>query len=140
MRRRNRDQTPGAVVIRAYLAANRGRYADANREVAPDFATQLESSSASLKESITLLSKFRRLPNREGPDLGDLAGILKRCADPNFCWKVTTRHGSIQSIEIVKQRIRDDRATVVVTLQLNDGSVVNEKETLVWNGERWLIG
>jgi hypothetical protein len=80
------------------------------------------------------------LPNREGPDLGDLAGILKRCADPNFCWKVTTRHGSIQSIEIVKQRIRDDRATVVVTLQLNDGSVVNEKETLVWNGERWLIG
>jgi hypothetical protein len=141
MRRRHHDQAPGAVVVRAYLAANRGRYAEANRQVVPDVVRQLQATGSSLKQSLRFLSEFERdYPNGGKVDLGEVIAIAKLCSDPHFCWKVVTREGSIQSVEVVREQIRGQRAKVVVAVHLRDGSVVEEKETLLWNGDRWLIG
>jgi hypothetical protein len=60
--------------------------------------------------------------------------------DPNFCWKMTTRGGSIASVEVLRQAIRGSQAQVTVAVRLKSGRVVKEKETLTRTRQGWLIG
>jgi hypothetical protein len=136
-----RPRGPGAVVRSAYLAANRGRYAEANKAAMPEWVERLRRTSASLRKSAMLLSRaMRRSSNPKKAAILKIAADSWELADPNLCWKTTTRSRSIKSVRVLQERVRGRHAEVRVALRLTDGRLVDEKESLVWNGRQWLIG
>jgi hypothetical protein len=60
--------------------------------------------------------------------------------DPFFCWKCNTHGRSIESIAVVRETVRGDRATVTLALRLADGRVVKDRERLVYTSNGWFIG
>jgi hypothetical protein len=141
--RRSRTMAgPGVVVCSAYLAANRGRFTEANRYVAPPIVRSLRKSQASLRSSrirmratlpkVSSASQRKRLRRI----LADLSMFL----DPNFCWRMTTRGGSISSVKVIREVIRGTQAQVTVALRLKSGGVVKQKEKLTRTRRGWLIG
>jgi hypothetical protein len=60
--------------------------------------------------------------------------------DPYFCWKATTRAGTIASVVVVRETIKKSRATVTVALRLTNGDSVMDSERLVRTSRGWLIG
>jgi hypothetical protein len=60
--------------------------------------------------------------------------------DPYFCWKATTRAGTIASVAVVRETIKKGRATVTVALRLTNGDSVTDSKRLVLTARGWLIG
>jgi hypothetical protein len=138
----SRIEGPGAVVRKAYLAANRGRYADANRYVAPGVLRSLTKTRRSLERTSKTIR--RHLPKMQNARRREqLAAMLDGgdvFQDPYFCWKATTRNRCIMSVEVLTERIQGKRATVAVALRLKTGEIVEERERLVRTASGWRIG
>ena len=137
--------TPAEVVRRAYGAANRRRFAEADRWTVPEMARSVRQSTSDIRDGAAEVGKqARALPGgalRES--LLELAAQLARLGparDPHSCWRSITRRGSISSLEIIRQTIRGNRATVSLRLRLTSGEVVREVERLVRTNAGWLIG
>jgi hypothetical protein len=133
-------ETPGAVVRRAYLAANRGRFCDANRCVAP----KLRPPAPGIREITSRIwGQLRRAQTLDVKLKTEIAATLlatRRFADPNFCWKAMTRNRSLESVTVTREVIRGDRATVHLALRLKNGESRTEHERLVRTRAGWLIG
>ncbi len=91
--------SPGGVVRGFYKAANEGRYSDAEQYLSTDTLTAIK-----------------------GP-LGQKAGGFKKISDDN------TRNGQIKEIEITKEDIRGERATVYARIVFKDGQTKNDDVT-----------
>jgi hypothetical protein len=102
--------SPTAVVKSFYMAANEGKYSEAEGMLAKDAKNALS-----------------------GP-LGQLTGDWKR-----ICDKIT-KNGSITSIEPVNEEIRGEGATVVVTIHFKNGTKKKDDETgLIRQDGKWRI-
>jgi hypothetical protein len=136
------DLSPGEVVARAYRAANRGRYAEANRYVAPDVRRSLQRSRkvmrASRKKVLATLAAVH--DQQRKAQVRRLLESTRTFEDPHYCWKLSTRGGAILSVAVSRETVRSDRATVTLTLRLRDGSVVTEREPLIRTRSGWRIG
>lgn len=134
--------SPGDVVARAYRAANRGRFAEANRHVAPDVRRSLQRSrklmQASRKKILAQLAAVQ--DERRQAQLRGLLKTTRTFEDPHYCWKLSTRCGALQSVAVSRETVRGDRATVTLTLRLREGSVVTEREPLIRTRSGWRIG
>ena len=142
MKARHRVLTPGEVVTRAYRAANRGRYADANRFVSPHILRTMQLSRRAMRSSRTALARtlLSTADRKRKAQLKSLLETTRHFEDPNYCWKLSTRCGSLAAIEVARERIRRDSAIVTLTLRLRDGNVVTEREPLVKTRAGWRIG
>jgi hypothetical protein len=65
---------------------------------------------------------------------------MRQFEDPYFCWRATTRAGTIASVAVVRETIKKNRATVTVALRLTNGDSVTDSERLVLTPRGWLIG
>jgi hypothetical protein len=99
--------SPGEVVARAYRAANRGRYAEANNYVAPIIRRSLARSHKVMRTSRkNLLAKLptmrdRKLANR----LRRLLESTRTFEDPHYCWKLSTRGGALRSVAVTRETV-----------------------------------
>jgi hypothetical protein len=136
------DLAPGDVVARAYRAANRGRFAEANKYVLPTvWQSTLHSAKLMRSNCQKLAAQISTMRDQDLKErLAHLLAGAKQFRDPHHCWKLSTRCGSIRQIESVRERIRRDKATVTLTLRLDDGTVVTEREPLVRTTSGWRIG
>jgi len=134
--------TPGEVVARAYRAANRGRYSEANLYLAPAVRQSLLRSNKAMRTSRKkILAKLPAMHDREqAAQIRRLLEDTRTLEDPHYCWKVSTRRGALRSVVVARETIRGDEATVTLTLRLTDGTVVTEREPLVRTRSGWRIG
>ena len=134
--------SPGEVVARAYRAANRGRYAEANRYVAPDVRRNLLRSRrlmrASRKKALAKLAAVQDRQRRA--QIHRLLESTETFEDPHFCWKLSTRGGTLHSVAVARETVRGDTATVTLTLHLRTGGVVTEREPLIRTRSGWRLG
>ena len=134
--------SPGEVVARAYRAANRGRFTDANRYVSRGVLRSMQASRRVLRTSRKSLAASLATI-RDGKQRAQITGILEMTShfeDPNYCWKLSTHGRSIASLEVTRASVRGDTAVVTIRLQLADGTVVREREPLVRTRVGWRIG
>jgi hypothetical protein len=134
--------SPGEVVARAYRAANRGRYAEANGYLAPTVRRSLLRSNRVMRTNRKkLLGKLPTMHDREqAAQIRRLLEGTRTFEDPHYCWKLSTRGGALRSVAVARETIRGDNATVTVTLRLRDGTVVTEREPLIRTRSGWRIG
>jgi hypothetical protein len=140
--------TPRDVVLAAYRAANRGRYAEASTFVVPEIPKMLTRSFAALAASTRKLEQVVRKLARRGEHERvarlrvwiRLNRKLVPLSHPHYCWKVATRGRSLLAVEATRQVIRGSRAKVYLRLLLRNGRVERDSEPLVRRGGRWLLG
>jgi len=126
-------RTPSEVILAAYRAANRGRFAAANRLVAPSVVKSLEQSTSCIRDASR---SFRKSSDPEIRAFG-LAGRF--FTDRYICWKAVTYNGSLVSVEATREVIKGNRATVSLRLRLLSGDVVKTRQTLVRQSGNWLV-
>jgi hypothetical protein len=104
------SKSPGETVKAFYLAANAGKYSEAEAmltQEARDFA--------------------------DGP-LGQLAGGFKGVCDSN------TKKGTISQVDVVSETIRGEGATVLVTIHFQDGTSKDRaRDELILKDRRWQL-
>jgi hypothetical protein len=134
--------SPGEVVARAYRAANRGRYAEANGYVAPAVRRSLLRSNKVMRtHRKKMLATLPAMHDRkQAAQIHRLLEDSRTFEDPHYCWKLCTRGGALRSVDVARETIRGDDATVTVTLRLRDGTVVTEREPLIRTRSGWRIG
>jgi hypothetical protein len=104
------QKSPGEVVKAFYLAANEGRYSEAEQMLSEDAQKAIKG------------------------DLGQLAGGFKGICDKN------TKEGTITKVEVTKEDIRGEGATVVVKISFKDGSTKDEdKNSLIKEKGSWKL-
>jgi len=129
-------------VRRAYQAANRGRYAEANRSVTPAMLKSLADSRVQFQQAVAEVRK-QLIHVRSGKTRAQLVKLLAqaRClADRNLCWKSTTRNRSLDTVTVTRTVRRGNKAKVYMTLRLKNGKAARDSEHLVRTKGRWLIG
>ena len=102
-------KSPSQVVIAAYMAANEGNYSKAEKYISSQLLDVAKGS------------------------LGALAGGIKGL------WDEATRNGTIQKIEITKEKVRGEEATVYFKVFFKDGKIRDDKEVLIKERGRWRI-
>lgn len=149
-------ESPKAVVLAAYEAASRGRFALANTFISPAARKELDETHA---EVLALGRQIRRallrLKGRRGEvaarDRKALRSLMRRnrllvgmqIQSPSFLnglWKALTQERGLVRVQATRQVIRGARARVYLRLTLRDGSVVKDSESLVLRRGRWLLG
>jgi len=104
------QQTPGDVVKAFYLAANEGKYSEAEQMLSEDAGRAIRG------------------------DLGQLAGGFKKICDQD------TKNGTILRVEISKEEIRGEGASVVANIFFKDGSTKdNDKSSLIKEKGSWKL-
>ena len=136
------QMSPGDVLVRAYRAASRGRYAEAGRLAVPSLRESFIDNARLMRNARKELAA--QIANGVSPAirgrLVDTLAMLRQFEDPNYCWKQTARCGSLKSVAIARQTIRGKESRVTLRLTLEDGSVVTETESLVLTPAGWRIG
>jgi len=92
----------------------------------------------SRKKIAALLSTVQDKTQRA--QLARLLETSRHFQDLHYCWKLSTRRGSIESLEVAREAIHGDNAVVTLRLRLVDGTVVSEREPLVRTRLGWRIG
>jgi hypothetical protein len=104
------QKSPGDVVKAFYLAANEGRYSEAEQMLSEDAQRAIKG------------------------DLGQLAGGFKSICDKN------TKDGTIVRIDIQKEELRGEGATVVAKISFKDGSTKEgDKNALLKEKGAWKL-
>ena|ERR1039457_6684721 len=104
------QKSPGEIVKSFYQAANEGKYSDAEQLLGEDADKAVKG------------------------DLGQLAGGFKHVCD------LSTKDGTIVRVDIVKEDIRGEGATVVAKITYKDGSTKNDDKTeLIKEKGSWKI-
>jgi hypothetical protein len=104
------SKSPGEVVKAAYMAANAGQYSDAEKYL-----------------SFEALNVIK----------GDLGGTRRR--DEGCMWDQTTRDGTIDRIEILKEDVRGEGAKVLFRIHFKDGKKEDDDEPLIKENGHWKI-
>jgi hypothetical protein len=135
-------EPPEVVVRRAYLAANRGRFAEANGWVTNEVRRRLSVASARARRNVHCLRRSLAKVHDPGRRfvLVKLLEVSRWLRDPNFCWKAATRDKKIRTIKVTRVVLKGQRAKVYFTLRLANGRSVRENERLVYRRGRWFIG
>ena len=136
-----RQTSPSAVVASAYRAANRGRYAVANRFLSVRHRDSRLSSAFGIRKSnralAAILPKIKKPARRA--KLRELCETMRQFEDPHFLWKGSTQGGTITGIDVLRETIRQASATVTIALRLSDGRVRIERNRLHRAGAAWAI-
>ena len=104
------QNSPGEVVKSFYLDANAGKYSDAEQLLANDADKAMKG------------------------DLGQLAGGFKHICDEE------TKNGTVVRVDIMKEEIRGEGATVTANITYKDGSTKsNDKTGLIKEKGSWKI-
>jgi hypothetical protein len=103
------NKSPSGVVEAAYMAGNRGEYSEAEKYLSSEALNAIKGG------------------------LGTLGGGTKGI------WDRETRNGTIEKIEITKEEIRGEGATVYFKVYFKDGSSKDTKEPLVKETGQWKI-
>jgi hypothetical protein len=127
-------------VRRAYLAANRGRFSQANQYLAPTLVNGMSGRNDVIASALSSLNKATALDGRAREKLREAFLLMRPLFQPNFCWKAMTCGRTLASVEVARELVRGNRATVHLTLRLKNGKVHTEKERLVRTSRGWLIG
>jgi hypothetical protein len=98
------QKSPSQVVVAAYMAANEGKYSEAEKYLSSHLINAIKGG------------------------LGALAGGMK-----GF-WDYKTRKGTIQTIEILKEEVRGEGATVYFRIHFKDGNTEDAHESLIKEG------
>jgi len=102
-------KSPSQVVVAAHMAANEGKYSEAEKYMSSEVINAMKSG------------------------LGALAGGWKGA------WDKTTRNGTIQKIEILKEEVRGEGATVHFRIHFKDGKTKDDDEPLIKENGQWKI-
>jgi len=103
-------KSPGEVVRSFYLAANEGKYSEAEAMLAKEAKEMVNGT------------------------LGQMSGGFKSICDKN------TKDGNIVGVDIVSEHVRGEGATVVVNMRYKDGTVNSNNETeLILRDGKWLV-
>jgi hypothetical protein len=100
---------PADVAKAAYMAANEGRYSEVEQYLSSDAINAVKSS------------------------LGAMAGGMKGI------WDKTTRNGTIERIEILKEEIRGEGARVQFKIYFKGGATKEDHESLIQEKGSWKI-
>lgn len=104
------QKSPGDVVKAFYLAANDGRYSEAEQMLSEDAQRAIKG------------------------DLGQLAGGFKSVCDKN------TKDGTIVKVDIQNEEVRGEGATVVAKISFRDGSTKDgDKNSLLKEKGSWKL-
>jgi hypothetical protein len=104
------QKSPGEVVKAFLTAANDGKYSDAKALLSDDATKAIDG------------------------ELGQLAGGFKKICDSD------TKDGTITQVDIVKEEIRGEGATVIATIHYKDGSKKSEdKNQLILEKGSWKL-
>jgi hypothetical protein len=147
---------PGATVLAAYHAANRGLYGRADAYLAPSVVRTLERAHrGAIEASKRIEALLSRLEGHEAPDCcrgrGELRALretLGALTAPGLgsarhrrgLWDKATRGRSLASIQATRQLVDGFCALVHLKLTLEDGTVIRDAEPLVLHRGRWLLG
>ena len=101
----NGEKSPSATVEAAYMAANDGKYSEAEKYLSSEFINAQKTGVVVLK------------------------GV----------WDLATRNGTIQKIEILKEEVGGEEATVYIKLYFKDGSTKEDCEPLIKENGVWKI-
>lgn len=139
------EQSPGEVVVAAYWAANKGRFARANRFLVPTLAKAIAVRGRRLMASAERLArtaKRLRDPGQRNRIMSVARAIrmLAPVRDAHFCWRAATRGRALADVTVTRQVIRGTRARVYLRLLLRNGKVEKDSEPLVQRSGKWLIG
>lgn len=103
------SKSPSDTVVAAYMAANEGKYSEAETYLSSEALNALKG------------------------ELGALAGGRKRI------WDRKTRNGTIQRIEVLREEVRGEGATVYFLIHFEDGSTEEDEESLIKEKGVWKI-
>jgi hypothetical protein len=103
------QKSPGDVVKAFYRAANEGRYSEAEQMMSEDAKAFLKG------------------------ELGQLAGGFKGIVDK------MTKNGTIVSVDIEREQIRGEGATVTGKVSYKDGSSEEKGESLIKENGSWKL-
>jgi len=103
------SKSPGDVVKAAYMAANAGQYSEAEKYLSSEVLNAMKGG------------------------LGALAGGMKGM------WDKTTRDGTIDRIEILKEDVRGEGAKVLFRIHFKDGKTKDDDEPLIKENGQWKI-
>lgn len=103
------QKSPSEVVKAAYMAANEGKYSEAEKYLSSEVITAMKGG------------------------LGALAGGMKGA------WDKTTRNGTIEKIEIIDEGVRGESATVKFRIHFKDGKTKDDDEPLIKENGQWKI-
>ena len=103
------QKSPSEVVIAAYMAANEGKYSEAEKYLSSEVMNAMKGG------------------------IGALAGGMKGA------WDKTTRNGTIEKIEILKEEVRGEGANVFFKIHFKDGKTKDDDEPLIKEDGRWKI-
>jgi hypothetical protein len=103
------EQSPSDVVREAYLAANEGKYSQAEKHLSSDVVNAMKGH------------------------LGAMTGGMKGA------WDRLTKGGTIEQMEILKEEIRGEGARVHFRLRYKDGATKEDDEPLIRENGRWKI-
>ncbi len=138
---RRPTSSPSAVVASAYRAANRGRYAVANRFLSARLRDGRLSSAVGIRKSnralAAILPQIKNQARRA--KLRKVCETMREFEDPHFLWKGSTQGGTITGIEVLRETVRQANATVTIALRLSDGRVRIERNRLRRSGAGWAI-
>ena len=126
-------RAPSQVLVAAYRAANRGRFAAANRLVAPSVVKSLEQSTSGIRHASLSFE------NSADPEIRAFGRAGRYFTDRYICWKAVTYNKSLISVEATREVIKGNRATVFLRLRLPSGEVVKTRQTLVLQSGKWLV-
>ena len=104
--------SPSDVVLKAYKAANEGKYAEVEKYLSFD---TVDAIKAATKEF--------------GSWVGGMKGI----------WDEWTRKRTIERLEKLNEEIRGDRAKVYFRIHFKDGSAKDDDVNLIKEGGQWKI-
>ena len=133
---------PREVVRRAYAAANEGRWSTANRYLSPQARKESRAAVLSVKASLakmrTILPSLK--PKQRRATMPFIR-VMEELLNPpqGFSWKAATAPRSIRRLSIIRQVVRQDRATVSFRVEWRDGSVDRDSVQLVRQNARWLL-
>lgn len=103
------QKTPSETVIATYMAANEGKYSEAGKYLSSEVINAMKGG------------------------LGALVGGMKGI------WDQSTRNGNIERIEILREEIRGEGATVYFRIHFKDGTTKNDDEPLIKENGVWKI-
>jgi len=147
---------PSATVLAAYRAANLGQYAKADAFVHPAvFRTLTRANVGALAASKQIHGLLTRLDGSEDEASAQCRGTLRALLEslqglttPKLgsarhrreLWDNVTRNRSLAFVEATQQLVDGALALVHLRLTLKDGRVERDREPLVFQRGRWLLG
>jgi hypothetical protein len=74
-----------------------------------------------------LSSKAKAAVNKAGEVVGNMKDV----------WDRKNRNGTIETIEIIREDVKGDKATIAIRIHFNDRSISDQHESIIKEGGQW---